>query len=245
MRPGKLSEIRAMGLDPYPPRPGARTWPWMRSLPSRSGKLPSRRTGRAAGSERRACRGPQSEGPSVTSSGRLRLRRAGGKATFAHIEDESGRVQLYFRINDLQEPPWDYEAVNRLLDLGDFMQARRLHVPHPHGRSDPARSKLPPFLQGSTPAARQVPWPFRYRDALSPALPGPDRQRRIARVFRSLARVVSSIRAFLDARGFLEVETPVLQPLYGGATARPSSPTTTLSTRTSTCASPTSFTSRG
>src|SRR5437016_2098397 len=115
----KLNELREAGIDPYPPR--------------------SQRTHTAKGAitefEEWEAAHPAPEGedaqhpphdvqaPHATLVGRLRLRRPGGKITFAHIEDESGRVQLYFRINDLQEPPWDYEAVNKWLDLGDFIQA--------------------------------------------------------------------------------------------------------------------------
>ena len=82
-----------------------------------------------------------------------------------------------------------------------------------------SRDRLP----GEVPAAAagEVARPDRRRDALPPALPRPDRQSRLARVFETRARVVAGIRRFLNARGFLEVETPMMQPIAGGALARP------------------------
>src|SRR4051794_13801305 len=117
MRLAKLQALKAAGIDPYPPRSErthtaagaiAEFEEWENAHPHVEGQQPE---------------GEPERPPTITVVGRLRLRRPGGKITFAHVEDESGRLQLYFRVNDLQTPPWDYEAVNKVLDLGDFIQA--------------------------------------------------------------------------------------------------------------------------
>ena len=119
-RLSKLQALREMGIDPYPPR-SHRThttaeavaafvkWEPQASDKESEGQDPSPQGVQTPN--------PDRQPPQVVVVGRLRLRRTAGKVTFAHIEDESGRLQLYFRINDLQDPPWDYEAVNKLLDL--------------------------------------------------------------------------------------------------------------------------------
>lgn len=215
MRLTKLQGLREAGIDPYPPRSmrthtaeGAITEfeEWEKAHPQVDGH--------------------QSEGeperpPNITVVGRLRLKRPGGKVTFAHIEDESGRVQLYFRINDLQTPPWDYEAVNRVLDLGDFIQAEgfmfrtRTGEPTLHVLDYKLLSKslhpLPEKYHGLSDTETR--YRRRYLDLVA--------NEEVRETFRQRSHFITFIRNFLDARGFLEVETPVLQSLYGGATARP------------------------
>src|SRR5689334_22504639 len=119
----KLQALREAGIDPYPPR-SERTHTAtgaVAAFEAWESQQPKSEEGGVAPAPTE--RPHDAEAPHATLVGRLRLRRPGGKVTFAHLEDESGRVQLFFRVNDLQEPPWDYEAVNRLLDLGDFIQA--------------------------------------------------------------------------------------------------------------------------
>jgi lysyl-tRNA synthetase, class II len=218
-RLAKLNEMRALGIDPYPPRS-------MRTHTAQ-GAIAVFEEWEAAGQpeagEQTGGDAPVEERPNpvVTIVGRLRLRRAAGKATFAHIEDESGRVQLYFRTNDLQEKPWDYEAVNSLLDLGDFIQAEgfmfrtrtgevSLHVQKYHLLAK-ALHPLPDKYHGLSDTETR--YRQRYLDLIA--------NEESREVFRARTRMMSSMRRFLDARGFMEVETPVLQPLYGGAAARP------------------------
>ena len=159
-------------------------------------------------------------------AGRLVLLRPMGKTTFGHLEDGSGRIQLYFKVDEVGAAA--YELV-KLLDLGDIVGvegplfrtktgAVTLRVvrftllakslrPLPLGKED-AQGVRHGELADPELRARQ-----RYADlAVHPE---------VREVFRLRARVVSYLRRFLDARGYLEVETPVLQPLYGGASARP------------------------
>jgi len=158
-------------------------------------------------------------------AGRIVLLRGMGKTTFAHLEDASGKLQLYFKADLLGDT---YELL-KLLDLGDVigvagplfrtktgevtlrveelvLLAKSLR-PLPLGKED-AQGVRHGELSDPELRARQ-----RYADLAA----HPD----VRDVFRLRARVVSSIRRFLDGRGYLEVETPVLQPLYGGAAATP------------------------
>jgi len=216
----KLTELRRMGLDPYPPRSHRTHTATGAAAVFEEWEAAGSDEGRTTKDEGAASE-TRSEPPQVTVVGRLRLRRPGGKVTFAHLEDESGRLQLFFRINDLQEPPWDYEAVNRLLDLGDFIQAEgfmfrtrtgevTLHVQKYHLLAK-ALHPLPEKYHGLTDV--ETKYRQRYLDLIA--------NEESREVFRIRTRLVTHMRRFLDARGFMEVETPILQPIYGGAAARP------------------------
>jgi lysyl-tRNA synthetase class 2 len=158
-------------------------------------------------------------------AGRLVALRSKGKATFADLADQTGRVQLYFKGDELGE---SYEVV-KLLDLGDHVGVSgplfrtragevTIHVkslvllakalrPLPLGKEDESGVR-----HGDLTDPEQ-----RYRQRYADLAVHPE----VREIFRVRAAVIRYMRAFLDARGFLEVETPVLQPLYGGATATP------------------------
>ncbi len=168
-------------------------------------------------------------GPEVRIAGRIESWRPKGKVIFGHVEDESGRVQVYLRGDELGEA-W---PLAQLLDLDDhigvrgtLMRTRAGEVtvraaevtllskslrPLPRGK----REVLP---DGSVREHGGLADPeLRYRQRYADLAVHPEVRER----FRLRSRIVSRIRAFLDGRGFLEVETPILQPLYGGAAARP------------------------
>lgn len=217
----KISQMRGMAVDPYPPR-ASRTH-------TAAGAVSQfeeweRSNGQAEQSGHKTDGGapaPPAPAPRAAVVGRLRLKRPGGKVTFAHVEDESGRVQLFFRANDLQQAPWDYEAVNSLLDLGDFIQAEgymfrtRTGEPSLHVESYSLLSKALQPLPDKYHGLQDV--ETRYRQRYLDLIANED----VRETFRARSRMITYIRSFLDARSFLEVETPVLQSLYGGATARP------------------------
>ena len=222
-RLAKLHELRAAGIDPYPPR-SHRTHTAAEAIAAFEQWEASQTADEAPqttdDTSNSALRTPHSVLHN-TLVGRLRLRRTGGKVTFAHIEDESGRIQLYFRVNDLQQPPWDYEAVNHYLDLGDFIQAEgfmfrtrtgepTLHVERYHLISK-SLHPLPEKYHGLSDTETR--YRRRYLDLIA--------NTEVRDTFRTRARFITYIRRFLDERDFLEVETPVLQPIYGGAAARP------------------------
>ena len=159
-------------------------------------------------------------------AGRLVLLRPMGKTTFGHLEDASGKIQLYFKIDALGAD--QYEVV-KLLDLGDVIgvegplfRTKTGEVTVRVERLTLLAKSLRPLPLGKEDASG-----VRHGELSDPELRARQRYADLAvhpdvrEIFRLRAGVVSYVRRFLDARGYLEVETPVLQPLYGGATARP------------------------
>jgi lysyl-tRNA synthetase class 2 len=165
----------------------------------------------------------------VAVAGRVMSIRRMGKASFCHVQDAQGRIQCYLKKDDLGE---SYDAF-KLLDIGDIVgiegfvfrtkmgevsvHARRLvllakslrPLPIVKEKTDEQGNKVvfDPF------ADKELRYRQRYVDLVVNA--------GVREVFLKRAAVLKSIRAFFDARGYLEVETPILQPIYGGASARP------------------------
>jgi len=161
----------------------------------------------------------QADERDVTLTGRIRLMREMGKAAFAQIEDGTGRIQIYFRINDIGE---DAYKTLKLLDIGDFVQVRgflfitrtgeqTLHVRDYRVLAKGLRP-LPEKYHGLEDV--EVRQRKRYLDLVANG-------EEARQIFVIRGRTISAMRRYLDEHGFLEVETPILQPLYGGATARP------------------------
>ena len=182
------------------------------------------RTGSAAG----AVSGYRSDDdPAVHRlAGRLVALRPHGKTTFAHLEDASGKVQLYFKQDGLGTEA--YELLG-LLDLGDLIgvegplfKTRTGEVSVRVQRFSLLAKSLRPLPLGKEDAEG-----VRHGELSDPELRARQRYADLAvhpqvrDLFRLRARVVTYFRRFLDGRGYLEVETPVLQPLYGGAAATP------------------------
>lgn len=168
-------------------------------------------------------------GPIVRVCGRLVALRSQGKTMFAHLEDASGRLQVYLRAGDLEA---QYDTA-RKFDLDDHVgiegrlfrtRAGEITVwatgvtmlaksmrPLPRGKVAVDEAGVRTVFGGlSDPETR-------YRQRYADLAVHPE----VRDIFRLRARVIAFIRRFLDERDFLEVETPVLQPLYGGAAARP------------------------
>jgi Lysyl-tRNA synthetase (class II) len=173
--------------------------------------------------------GQQEEGHTVRVSGRIVAWRAHGKTTFAHLADDSGRIQLYFKKDQLGD---DAYSMLDLFDIGDVIgvagplfrtrtgevTVRVVEVqllakslrPLPFGKEE--------IVDGATVRhsgfsdAEQ-----RYRQRYADLAVHPE----VRALFRARSRMTVEVRRVLDELGYLEVETPVLQPLYGGATARP------------------------
>jgi lysyl-tRNA synthetase class 2 len=168
------------------------------------------------------------DGPEVAVAGRIVSLRSQGKTAFAHLEDGSGRIQAYLRRDELADA-W---SLVELLDLDDHVGVRgRLfrtrtgEVTVRAGAVTMLTKALRPLPRGKTEVVDGVEVvhggltdpEVRYRQRYADLALRQD----VRAVFRTRARAIAWIRRHLDARGFLEVETPVLQPLYGGAAARP------------------------
>jgi len=164
------------------------------------------------------CHGDYREGKEVAVAGRLTAIRGHGKTVFADLCDSSGKVQLYLRRDNLNER--ELEILDRL-DLGDIAGARGELFTTRKGEISVLVREL--FLLSK--ALRPLPEKWhglkdretRYRKRYLDLIVNP----RVAELFRIRSRIIREIRSFLDRRGFLEVETPMMQALPGGAAARP------------------------
>jgi len=154
----------------------------------------------------------------VRLAGRLMSRRGHGKTCFGHIMDGSGRIQIYLRRDDLGQEDFD---TFQLFDIGDIVG---LWGPVFRTRTGETTIRVQGF-QLLAKSLRDLPekWhglrdkELRYRQRYLDLIVNQD----VRRTFLLRTEVISALRRFLDERGFLEVETPVLQPIYGGALAEP------------------------
>jgi lysyl-tRNA synthetase, class II len=195
----KLDDLRRAGIEPFPPNYPGRTP--IAEIRSRYEQL-------EAGEE---------SSDSYRIAGRLGARRGHGKAAFLDLVDRSGRIQVHARKDVLGDT---YERLVEL-DLGDIVGMEGAPFRTKRGelsiRADEwtllSKSLQPPpdKYHGLT----DVETKYRHREL--DLLANEDTRE----LFRMRTTLVAAIRGFLDERGFLEVETPVLQPLYGGALARP------------------------
>ncbi len=177
-----------------------------------------------------APQGTDPEKVNVIIAGRVRSMRLMGKIIFAHLEDGYGRIQLFFRINDLGQEKMDLFA--REFDLGDFIQAKgqlfrtktgeitlrvedyqmlaKSITPLPAAKDEIVDGEV---IKHATLNDPEVRFRQRYADlAVNPE---------VRQIFRTRSATIKALRQFLDDRSFIEVETPILQPIYGGAAARP------------------------
>lgn len=168
----------------------------------------------------------------VSIAGRLMMKRIMGKASFAELQDSSGRIQTYISRDDIcpDEDKTLYNTVfKKLLDIGDFIGIKgfvfytktgeiTIHVKELTVLS----KSLKPLPIVKTDAEGKVhdavtDPEFRYRQRYADLVVNPG----VKETFIKRTKMYNSIRSFLNERGYLEVETPILQPLYGGAAARP------------------------
>lgn len=213
MRVEKIHRLRGEGIEPYPGRAN-RTHTTRQAI-----QLFEDAEAKSAG-----------EPIQVTLAGRIRAVRTMGKLAFAHIEDGSGRIQLFFRINEIGEDQLKHFADD--FDLGDFIQAEgtlmrtrtgeisllvlafkmlaKAVTPLPAAKDEVVDGQVIRHATLSDPETR---YRQRYADLAV--------NNEVREVFKARAAITRALRQFLDDRDFIEVETPVLQPIYGGAAARP------------------------
>jgi lysyl-tRNA synthetase, class II len=211
VRREELKELRALGINPFPAEAFAVT-------------------ATAAGIMAEFPANPEAF-KNVTVAGRIVSKRVMGKASFAELQDASGRVQLYFNRDDIcpGEDKTLYNSVfKRLLSLGDIIGASgyvfttqtgetTLHVTQFHILSKSLRPI--PFSKDSGEKIYEslVDPEERYRQRYLDMIVHPE----VRDVFIKRSKLIQVMREFMNEKGYLEVETPVLQPLYGGAAARP------------------------
>ncbi len=160
----------------------------------------------------------EKERVAVTVAGRIMAMRSFGKACFSHIQDGSGRIQLYFQKNTLGEERY---ALFKKIDIGDFIGARGFLF---RTKTNELTIEVEEFTLLSK-SLRPLPekWhgltdvELRYRQRYVDLIVNPE----VKNVFMLRTRIVQAVRGFLNARGYLEVETPMMQTIPGGATAKP------------------------
>ena len=209
----KIQQMRDSGFEPYPTRTEVTST-----------------TADAIKAFENAEKAGNPETLTAVLGGRLRAVRLMGKLAFAHIEDGSGRIQLFFRVNELGEA--EMQRFKDHFDLGDFIQAggdlvrtrtgevsllvrnfkmlAKAITPLPAAKDEVVDGQVVRHATLSDPETR---YRQRYADLAV--------NQEVRQIFRTRAAVVRALRQFLDSRGFLEVETPILQPIYGGAAAKP------------------------
>lgn len=155
----------------------------------------------------------------VTVAGRVMLRRVMGKASFITLEDLSGRIQCYVRRDDVGEEA--YADFRNLWDLGDIAGVRGALMKTNTGELTVHAGELGLLAKSLKPLPEKhhglVDQELRYRQRHLDLIVNEESRQ----VFRTRARLVTALRRFFDGRGFLEVETPMMHPIPGGAVARP------------------------
>ncbi len=208
VRREKLSKLREMGIDPYP----AALYP--------------------VNATSKSIKDDFEEGKSVVISGRLMSRRIQGKASFAELQDSEGRVQVYFNRDEIcpnEDKTLYNEVYKKLLDIGDIIGIEGALFTTQVGE----KTVMVKAFSILSKALRPLPLPkvdaegntfdefndpeLRYRQRYVDLVVNP----KVKETFVTRTKITNSIREFYNERGYLEVETPILQPIPGGAAARP------------------------
>jgi lysyl-tRNA synthetase class 2 len=201
----KLGKLKALGLDVWP-RKAQRTHGLAELV--------------ATYGDAAAWPNEKLEGLGLTVSvmGRVLTIREMGKSVFAHLTENGEKLQAFFRKDDVAEPGWE---VLGLLDMGDFVSVTGSLMRTRTGELS-VRVKAVQFLSKAL-----LPLPEkwhglqdkeqRYRQRYLDLVSNPE----VLKTFQARSRIVSAVRRFMEDEGYLEVETPMMQPIPGGATARP------------------------
>ncbi len=203
-----LNKLKSLGIDPYP----AELYP-VDSLSTEIKK-------------------DYAEGKEVCIAGRIMRKKIQGKAAFSEVQDSAGRIQVYFNRDELcpgEDKQLYNEVFKRLLDLGDFIGVRGELFKTQVGEITVLAKELTVLSKSIKP----LPLPktdvegnvydaftnpeARYRQRYVDLVVNPN----VKETFVKRSKIISSMRAFLNAKEYLEVETPILQPIPGGAAARP------------------------
>ena len=208
VRREKLHKLRALGINPYP----AALFP----VNTMSTEIEQN----------------YAEGKQVIVSGRLMRKKVQGKASFAEIQDSEGRIQVYFNRDEIDSTPESQqynEVFKKLIDLGDILGIEGTLFTTQVGEKTVMVKKFTLLSK----ALRPLPLPkvdaegkvhdefndpeLRYRQRYVDLIVNPQ----VKDTFIKRTKITNSIRKFFNDKGYLEVETPILQPIPGGASARP------------------------
>tara|TARA_R110002033_G_scaffold1096_1_gene9846 strand:+ start:24593 stop:26284 length:1692 start_codon:yes stop_codon:yes gene_type:complete len=208
IRREKLEKLRALGINPYP----AALYP----VNATSASIKSN----------------YEEGKQVVVAGRLMSRRIQGKASFAELQDSTGRIQVYFNRDEIctgEDKTLYNDVYKKLLDIGDIIGIEGDLFTTQVGEKTIMVKKFTMLSK----SLRPLPLPkkdaegkvydefndpeLRYRQRYVDLVVNP----KVKETFIKRTKITTSIREFYNAAGYLEVETPILQPIPGGATARP------------------------
>ena len=161
---------------------------------------------------------PNNDGQDVVIAGRLMAKRGHGKASFADLQDFSGRIQLYARLDELGEEAYD---LYKLLDIGDIIGVKGTVFRTKRGEISVNVKEFVVLAKSLRPLPEK--WhglkdvDLRYRQRYLDLIVNPE----VKDVFLKRIEIIRAMRHFLEERGFYEVETPMMQPVAGGAAARP------------------------
>ena len=208
IRREKLERLRAMGINPYP----AAAYPVTHSST--------------------AIKANYKEGQQVVVAGRLMSRRIQGKASFAELQDSEGRIQLYFNRDEIctsEDHTLYNEVYKKLLDIGDIIGVEGVLFTTQVGEKTIMVKRFSLLSK----ALRVLPLPKedasgkvydefndpeqRYRQRYVDLIVNPS----VKDTFVKRTKITNTIRSFFNDKGYLEVQTPILQPIPGGAAARP------------------------
>jgi lysyl-tRNA synthetase class 2 len=195
IRRDKLSELRDKGIDPFGQR-------FIRTNMAKE-----------------VCDAfEEYEGKEVSLAGRIMAKRVMGKASFAHVQDSSGQIQVYVRLNDVGNDIYD---IFLKLDIGDFIGFNGKVFKTKMGEVTVSAESVTVLSKSLRPLPEK--WhglkdvEIRYRQRYVDLIVNPQ----VRETFVLRSQIIAHIRRRLDQRGFLEVETPMMQPIAGGANARP------------------------
>lgn len=211
----KIEKLKQLGIDPYP---------------TRTEVTHSVKQALELFAEFEKSKDESAPAPQVTIGGRIRSKRSMGKLGFSHVEDGSGSIQLMLRVNELGQEKVD--QFNDLYDLGDFLQASGELIRSRTGEVTllvnsykmlaKALTPLPPAkdeeVDGKVVRHATLTDPeTRYRERYADLAVNPQ----VRDIFQTRSKIIRALQEYLDDQGFIEVETPILQPIYGGAAAKP------------------------
>jgi lysyl-tRNA synthetase class 2 len=197
----ELEDIRKMGIEPYP---------YNFSITHSIDEVIKKYSDIKAGEK--------IENVKIAVAGRMKSKRHHGKLSFAHIEDSSGSMQVFIGVENVSEK--EYELFSKL-NIGDIIGVEGGIIKTVKGELSILVKKLTLLAK----AIRTLPsqWyglkdvEIRYRQRYVDLIMNPE----VRKAFMIRTRVIDVVKEFLNKKGFLEVETPILQPIYGGAAAKP------------------------